>query len=87
MPGVVHEFVDDGVGAEDRRRTLIHPDEVEREQCEEGGRRQPHHRGGGGEVDGACLAPGALDASAEVISDPFGSFASQIKKRGDGLRV
>ena len=37
VPGVVDEFVHDGAVAEHRRRALVHADEVEDQQGEEGG--------------------------------------------------
>ena len=65
VPGVVDELVDVRVVAEHRRRTLIHADEVEHQQREECGERQPDRRLGGGEVDRGCSA---LRASGVVMS-------------------
>ena len=47
MASVVHEFVHIGVAAEHRRSTLVQADEVEHEEGEESGRRQPDQGLGG----------------------------------------
>ena len=41
MPCVVHELVHMGVAAEERHRTLVDADEVQRQQRQESGCRQP----------------------------------------------
>ena len=77
MAGVVNELVDVGVAAEHRRGALVEADEVQQDQCQEGGASEPGC-GGQGRGQRTDRHAGLMSRHSTV---PFGASRDPVRFR------